>query len=199
MYKEEFWRLANNHGYILNSLNVKIDNPEDDNHSDNELNFLAYHTLFYSLQRLGVKDTSGIRGDVRDMVGALVPSMDRHWQLVKGELSPLWLGIYAGTAGQAVDKSDVYAAVWSLRHWSLDLINWPIDNTLRWDVTAEPFHKRDSDSSLMKEIRPPMERMSSHWNSDPFELQTGSGLVEYEPAVWMLPYYLMRYNGLISA
>jgi len=197
-YKKTFWDLAENYGYLYNAYNAKIDNPEEDNHSDNELIFLGYHTLLYSLQRLNTPSADrSLRQDVQEMVDAVLPSLRRSWSIVQGEKSPLWLGIYAGTGGQVVSRSAVSDATWTLRRWAIDLIEWDIDNSNRWDVTESPFYARDSTNPLMRQIVPPMERQASHWNSDPFVMAGGSGMGEMEPSIWRLPYYLMRYNGLI--
>ena len=131
------------------------------------------------------------------MVDAVLPSLRRSWSIVQGEKSPLWLGVYAGTGGQVVSRSAVSDATWTLRRWAIDLIEWDIDNSNRWDVTESPFYARDSTNPLMRQIVPPMERQASHWNSDPFVMAGGSGMGEMEPSIWRLPYYLMRYNGLI--
>jgi hypothetical protein len=55
-YRDAFWNLTVNYGYGRNMLNAKIDCPVEDNHSDNELLFLAYHIMFYSLDRLSSED-----------------------------------------------------------------------------------------------------------------------------------------------
>lgn len=194
-YKDAFWDLARNHGYIYNANNAKIDNPEEDNHSDNELIFMSYQVLLYALQRLPAD--APIRPDVQEMVNALLPSLKRTWMIVQGERSPLWLGIYAGTGGQPVCPSQVAQATWTLRRWVIDLISWPIDNSERWDITASPFYKRDSEDPLMRQIIPPQERQTGHWNNDPFIMSAGGGTTELEPGIWQLPYYIMLYNGLI--
>ena len=197
-YQKMFWELAINQGYIKNCLNGKIDNPVEDNHSDNELLFQAYHILFYALQRLPESDTSGVRDEVQRMVDALVPALQRFWSIVKGEKSPLWLGIYGGTCGQPVTSREVSDSVWTLRHWAIDFIQWPYDNSERWDVTESPFTARDHDDEhLMRQIRPPSERASHKWNSDPFVWSGDSGMAEEMPSIWALPYWLMRYNRLI--
>jgi hypothetical protein len=132
------------------------------------------------------------------MVDSLLPALHRTWTIVQGELSPLWLGVYAGTGGQAVDEKAISDAAWTLRHWAMDLINWPINNSNRWDVTLSPFTSRDDTDPLIRQILPPQERASRKWNSDPFELgASGNGLSEDAPYIFQLPYYLMRYNGLI--
>jgi hypothetical protein len=197
-YQKMFWELGINHGYIKNCLNGKIDNPDEDNHSDNELLFQAYHILFYALQRLPESDAA--RPEVQRMVEALQPALHRFWSIVQGEKSPMWMGIYGGTCSQPVTAQEVSDSVWTLRHWAIDFIQWEIDNTNRWDVTASPFHARDhEDEALMRQIRPPSERSSHKWNTDPFVWTADNGMAEEMPSIWAYPYWLMRYNGLISA
>ncbi|CAM9560031.1 unnamed protein product [Ectocarpus fasciculatus] len=198
-YKKTFWDLAINYDYLIAALNGKIDSPAEDNHSDNELFFQAYHIALYALQRLKGQEGSELYADVEKMVNALLPSMERTYALINGEMSPLWLGIYAGTGGQQVSDAAISSAVWTLRHWAVDLIEWPISNDERWDITESPFFVRDSTVPLMRQIRPPSERASRKWNTDPFTLgDQDSGMSEEYPANWRFPYYLMRFNKLIE-
>jgi hypothetical protein len=133
------------------------------------------------------------------MVDALLPALHRTWTIVQGELSPLWLGIYAGTGRQPVSEQAISDAAWTLRHWPTDLITWPINNMNRWDVTLSPFYARDSTNPLIRQILPAQERAMEKWNSDPFRLTaSGNGYLEEPPFLFQLPYFLMRYNGLIN-
>lgn len=203
-YLTTFWDLANNHGYINNAMNSKIDCPWEDNHSDNELLMQAYHILFYSLQRLDKEDESlkDVRANVEAMVTPLIAGLERMWSIVQTERSPLWVGVYAGTAGMPVCPITISDAVWSLRRYSIDLIDWPIDNSNRWDITPSPFVPRDSGDNATPEWRqmlPNSERAVRKQNSNPFDGNAmGNGLSEEAPYVWRLPYYLMLYNGLIT-
>jgi hypothetical protein len=141
-----------------------------------------------------------VRGDVQKMVNALLPALHRTWTIVQGEMSPLWLGIYAGLGGQRVSTEAVSDATWTLRHTAVDLIQWPINNNNRWDVTLSPFYARDSTNPLWRQVLPPQERAVEKQNSDPFETTaSGSGYGEEAPYVFQLPYYLMRYYGLITS
>ena len=143
IYKETFWYLINEHDYAYNILNVKIDSYVDENHSDTNLVMLAFHSLFYSLWRLDKEHER--YHEVEKMVGVAVPGLQRMWLLLKGELDPLWLGIYAGTAAQkaylegmvgngngggtGTDRASgdiIEQTKWSLRHWAIDGIQWSI-------------------------------------------------------------------------
>jgi hypothetical protein len=197
-YKTAFWDLVNNHGYVQNALNVKIDGSTDENHSDTELMFLAFHSLYYSYQRLPA--THPRKAELKAMVSLFDASLERAYLLARDERSPLWFGVYAGTAGKSkAHMSDAVAATWSLRHWAPDLINWQIDASIRQDTVIQPFYLRQSvDAELMRDIRPPSERVSSQWNNDPFAVHDGNGYTEVQPSVWTLPYWMMRHNQLIN-
>jgi len=137
----------------------------------------------------------------------MVPSIQRTFLLLKGELSPLWLGIYAGTAKQTkhVNQKDVSNVQWSMRHYAIDLIEWPVFNSQRIDLDiSDSFHVRNTDPAhnpyfpLMKHIRPPDERTQAEWNTDPFAVNPGgSGTSEFEPGIYLFPYYLTLYHGLV--
>ena len=128
-FYDEFFTLAVKYGYFENALNQKIDNPYEDNHSDNELGLMAYHTLFYSLHRLQqaleedkllylIKDKKELerRYDlVSQMTKPVIPSIKRWWSIVKRERSPLWLPIVAGAAQVSVPTHVKRQAVDSLR------------------------------------------------------------------------------------
>jgi hypothetical protein len=226
--KEEFLvnyqSLSLKYGYYDNALNQKIDNPFEDNHSDNELGHMAYHTLFYSLYRLqlsldkgkvpyNIKDLNELKSrcDVlRKLVSPVIPSIQRWWSIVKHERSPLWLSLVAGVAGVHVSSSEKERAIQSLQLYSSDLIGWSVHNSGRWDCIEQPYYGRDNpDNLLMRNIRPPQERILGHYNIDPFALDSSheatdaysggaGGGVEYSPAEWLLPYWSLRFYDLLE-
>ena len=121
-YKEHFWALVQDHQYDYNVANAKIDSAVDENHSDTELLMLAFHSMFYSLWRLDHGQTTmggaEVREEVAEMMATMESGIQRTWQLLKGELNGLWLGIYAGTANQDlhVEHSDIVSTAFGLRH-----------------------------------------------------------------------------------
>jgi hypothetical protein len=204
IYRDTFDTLVTKHNYIKSCANVKIDNPDDDNHSDNELISLAYHTAFYACERLHRgSSAAGVRLSFREevcsMSALMLPSAKRSWGLFGGEFSPLWTGVYVGLAKLPAPDTYVSRSVWTLRAWAIDFVNWPVDTSARMDLTQTPFHARDNDGSREhREIRPPSERAASNWNTDPFEINQGTGMQDYSPSTWDLPYYLMRYYRLLA-
>jgi hypothetical protein len=164
----------------------------------------AYHILFYSLQRLDKSDQSlaTVRANVEAMVAPLVPGIERLWTIVQAERNPLWLATYGGVAGLPVSPTAVSDCAWALRHWMLDLIDWPVDNGQRWDITASPFQPRDASTDTpvdMRQTLSPQEVATMKANKNPFAMGVnGAGLQEQCPWQWRLPYYMMVYNGLIK-
>jgi hypothetical protein len=77
------------------------------------------------------------------MVTAMLPSLHRTWTIVQGEYSPLWLGIYAGTARQAVSSDDVARALWSLRRY-------PIATMMEY--FADMLRRIQKEASLMLQL-----------------------------------------------
>ncbi len=93
------------------------------------------------------------------MVKVVIPSLERAWLLIGAEYSPLWTGIYAGLAKQPASAQAIERSVWTLRHWALDLIDWKVDHSVRWDVSLQPFFVRDSDNNIIRQIRPPCKHL----------------------------------------
>ena len=199
-YKEQYYDLVKNHKYVQNTYNVKIDSAIDENHSDTELIMLAFHSLFYADQRL--EEGHPRKKEVQAMIQPMVVSLKKSFMLMKGELSPLWLGIYAGTAAQSdmIQEKDLSDATWTLRRWAMDFITWGVMGSQRIDLDfTDHYHVRyQSDRPVMRHIRPASERRANEWNSDPFDVNPGGdGTCEYEPGTWLLPYFIMQFNGLI--
>jgi hypothetical protein len=103
-YATLFWSLVNDHDYIVNTLNAKIDSVTDENHSDTELLYLTYHAMYYAYQRLPANHPRAPA--VFKMVSLMTPSFQRSWRLTKGELSPLWTAITLGTAAPVANITD---------------------------------------------------------------------------------------------
>ncbi len=95
--------LVNNHGYDRNLLNLKIEIPDDNNFSDDELTFLPYFTwkladLQTALSSASASSRTGPR-TVSPVMSAQTQryfnnSMERTWRFVEDEKASLWNAIY---------------------------------------------------------------------------------------------------------
>ena len=179
-------------------MNVKIDNPADDNSSDNELISLSFHTLFYAFVRIDGNEEPDFKREMKSLVSDLIPAARRMWQLTGGEFSPLWTGIYAGLIRLETAQSVIDRSVWHLRQWPMEFINWSHDHSGRVDVEISPFNARDHDDEPeIRQIRPQSERAVARPNVDVFELHYGSGTSEFEPSLYKLPFYIMKFYRLL--
>jgi hypothetical protein len=90
-------------------------------------------------------------------------------------------------------------AVWNLRTWPLDLVDWPTQNSIRQDIVTDPEVDRDFQSRTESEyILPANERDLFRWNSDPRTLDGGSGFSSTDPGAFLMPYWLARGWGLLQ-
>ena len=102
----------------------------------------------------------------------------------------------------------------SLRRWPMSLVDWPVNNSERIDITISPYLYRE-ELQVAERAFPPDQRSCLWWNccrrvcchvffSVPFHaapfifplsplpdqvLVSGSGMTEYSPAAWLLPYW----------
>lgn len=183
-FLDHFNELVEKHGYADNLINQKIELPSDNNHSDDELAFLPYYILFRYLDT--VKNQT--------VLAKCRLSLDRSWRIEAPEKSSLWNVIY-GSSG--VKEFGLEDAVWTLREWPLELIDWPAPNSHRLDVRIHPDLTRSGRKQSVA-VLPPDERSLMRWNGNPFELDGGGGHGEDDPGAWLLPYWMAVYHGFIE-
>ena len=146
-YKTKAYELMNEYGYLENLLRPMEEigsAPEeaDDwskmlseswNHSDDEMYYLGYWGLYrYAF-------TDSLRELYREAI------ID-HWEIERPEKEGLW-NIMTSLVG--VEDYDLDAAMWYLREYPLDMLNWDVQNSHRKDLTfLDPnFRKSNHDRS----------------------------------------------------
>ncbi|EGD83339.1 hypothetical protein PTSG_03947 [Salpingoeca rosetta] len=174
--------------YDKNMINLKIESPDDDNYSDDELTFLPYYTFLGAAAKAPYFDSP-----------ALHTSFDRTWSAVRRLSSAAWTSMYVGRGGKDYTEDDLNAMLWNLRTWPLELISWPVKNSDRRDIVldieADRSGRVGGDSTF--KVLPANERPQLRWNSNPHDLDGGSGMSEGDPGAWLWPYWIARYHGLI--
>lgn len=191
--------LVETHAYDTNTIYQKLLWPEDVNHSDDELAFLAYYPLLkYE------RDA--------DRRAKYLASLQRSWQIERPEKSPFYNLIYAAGLQSSrqgdpkvrpthplVDphEYDQAACLAWFRDVPVDTICWTVRNSDRADAQSEGRDRRGR--AISKSVLPPCERAVMKWNGDPYVLDDGNdGRTRDDGTFILLPYWLGRYHRLIG-
>jgi hypothetical protein len=193
-YKEKAFELMTEHGYYDNLMRPmaqvgRAPESADDwskmlseawNHSDDEMYFLGY----WGLYRYAFNDT--LKTKFKDAI------ID-HWQAERPEKEGAW-NIFTALTG--TNEFDLNEAIWYLQGYPLDLIHWRVQNSHRKDIEMlEPNFRLQT----TKEVLHPGELPVSRHNANRFNLDGGNGGSEYSAGdIWLLPYWMGRYLGVIS-
>ena len=161
---------------------VTIVEPSMMNHSDHELGMLAYQTLI----RYEPDD------DRRQLwTDGLLFMMEHE----APERNPLWNAYTALAAG--VEVTDMEAALVSLKEMPFDIREWVMDNSHRVDAADWP-DDRFGDPQF-DAVFPYDEIRTVWWNGNLYEKTPGGSPKSLQgPVAWLLPYWALRYAGVIS-
>ncbi|MGM0575518.1 MAG: hypothetical protein ACQEXJ_07285 [Myxococcota bacterium] len=163
---------------------VTIVEPQHANHSDHELAMLAYQTL--------------IRYE---------PNEERRQRWIDGllflyeheeeERNPLWTAYVAIAAGWDAVEMQAGPALESLRLMPQDRRALRMDNTHRKDSVVWP-DDRHGDPQFAR-VFPYDEIRTIWWNGNLHNMQDGGDGTEISgPTAYLLPYWALRYSGLLS-
>jgi hypothetical protein len=193
-YKNKAFELMEKFGYLDNLMRpMKQIGPSDNdpvskslseewNHSDDEMYFLAYWGLYPYAFNPELKEK--FREAIRD-----------HWDIERPERNALWNFTYAMTGAKDFDLDQ---SIGFLKNYPLDLRSWTIKNSQRKDIELIPANFR---GQTTKELLPLAEIPLYRHNGQIFALDSngdGKSLISAGD-VWLLPYWMGRYLGVISA
>jgi hypothetical protein len=196
-YKKKAFELMQKHGYLENMMRPmkhigQAPEGSDEyskmlsegwNHSDDEMYFVGY----WGLYRYAFNDT---------LKAQYKKSILDHWEAERPEKDGAW-NIFTALTG--TPNFDLDEAVWYLREYPLDQIDWSIMNSHRKDIEKLAPNFRNQTT---KEVLPPDERPIQKHNGNTFLLdRPGSNGASENSAgdSWLLPYWMGRYLGVISA
>ncbi len=203
-YGEAARELREKHSYTLNVLYPKNQNgPASGNQSDDEMAFMGYYNL--------------IRYEPDpELRSVWTYSFHEYWTRERPERNPLFNFLYASVA-RGTKWEDAFNTIdltargdWladsrdSLERFPLDLADWPMANSHRLDIALLPQFLRPGVKAKRGhrpdgKVLPVDERFFTHWNHDPWVLDTGgSGRRLADGATFLLPYYLGRYYGFVE-
>ncbi len=194
IYKKKAMELMNTYGYLDNltrpvsqigpSKVNKISEvlSEEWNHSDDEMYFLAYWGLYPYAFTPELKEK--FRAAIHD-----------HWNSVRPEKDALWNFTYAMTGAKEFDLDQ---SIWFLKTYPLDLRNWRMQNSKRKDIELLP---KNFKGQTTRNLLPLGEIPLFRHNGQIFTLDSeGDGKTLISAGdTWLLPYWMGRYLGVISA
>lgn len=192
-YKQKAFELFEKHGYLKNILSPMsriaetpgfkhqgIEMGNEWNHSDDLLGFITYWVLHrYAF-------SPELAAQYREAIAD-------HWRIERAERCPLWDFVYAAIG---LGEFGLEEALWTLRGFPLDTVDWTVRNSHRGDITRLAPNFRGQE---LAELLPPVERRMTRWNSQPFILDGGyGGAIELAGDEFLLPYWMGRYLKLIE-
>lgn len=181
-YQEHYRKLAIDHHYLENVMLVKKHFPEENNHSDDQLGFVAWYPIL-QLER----DPKARQ--------ALLRGVQHHYEVVRPEQPSFYTFAYATiNPGDA----DLHGAIENLRQIPTDRRVWEQRNSHRADVQFDR-HPNRFNKPVLTRVLPADERVFQKWNADPYVPDDGGdGRHEDDGAAYLLPYWMGRYHGFIA-
>jgi hypothetical protein len=181
-FKKHYDQLITEHGYLANVLTEKKVFPDMNNHSDNQLGFVALYPLL-QLEYDPLARTA-LRRTVR-----------RHYRTLGRDGSAFF---YFAAATIDPDYVDIIGGVTNLRQIPTDRRQWKMMNSNRKDITWNPYKNRFNRVQLLN-VLPADERNFDRWNRNPYTADGGNGgNYEDDGGSWLLAYWLGRYHGFIN-
>lgn len=182
-YQEHYESLISDHHYLANVLLEKKLFPDLDNHSDNQLAYVAWYPILQTEQDPEVRTV-------------LHKAVRRHYKCLSLDRSAFF---YFVTATIDPDYVDLESAITNLKRIPTDRRQWAMINSHRTDIVFNPRVDRFGKRQLI-EVLPVDERNFSRWNGNVYLADEGSsGKVEDDGAAYLLPYWMARYHGFIAA
>ncbi|MBI2433045.1 MAG: hypothetical protein HYV26_09255 [Candidatus Hydrogenedentes bacterium] len=182
-FKEHFDTLIVEHGYLDNVLLEKKVFPDENNHSDNQLGFVAWYPW------LQLEKDPNVRL-------AMQKAVRRHYRTLARDKSSFFFLVAATIDPDYVNIED---AIENLREIPTDRRQWKQDNSHRADVMFDPHVDRFGKKQLM-DVLTADERCFAKWNSNLYIPDGGGdGRDEDDGAAYLLPYWLARYHGFLAA
>jgi hypothetical protein len=181
-FEDAYLDLIKNHNYAENTVKAKIYGPYERSQAEDILTYFPY----YCLSRYAKNDPYW---------PLYKKSVERTWAVSQAEKMPAWNII----SSIVLEKDcDLEIAKQELELFPLDLIDWSMTNSHRWDLREDELTGRSGTIQATKHIPTPEARIF-RWNTNPFEFDTGAkGLREVTGTYFLLPYWMARYHELFN-
>ena len=204
-YDEVYDMLIKKHHYAMNCMQYKCEDGHVA-HIDDQLDFVNIYPLI-------VYTDNNAHKEIFKM------GLTHHWEYERVERSPFFNIVYGALTE---NYCDIENAAKSLSEMNLDLIRWPAYNSYRkdivWDTEQEAM-------GIPPQLKYPVEysaRVLVHYDGNPFVCDSGAerfvdinskivnktstlpataganGMRAMMPYIYLLPYWMGRYHGLLG-
>ncbi|NIJ51276.1 ligand-binding sensor domain-containing protein [Dyadobacter arcticus] len=179
-YETEYLRLIEKEHYLENMADVTKQNPAWLIYFDVVLQAYLYPILINC-----EKDPERVKFYKAHLEEWFIKRKDDH--------NPLINFIYNNCLNK---KAELSNSIDFLIDTPLDLVDWPIDHRKREDLRIVRTPVMEDEQ--VDQLQPATIRMTVRWDKNPWTLAGGNPQVEREPVFWLLPYWMGRYQGMIS-
>ena len=169
------------HHYPLNAMQHKVRDAHVC-HIDDNLGFLAAFTL------LRLEENESLRA-------LYLCGMEDHWQYEKVERQPMFSFLHAAFTGR---DDDLAECVRSLREMPFDLSFHREENSKRRGLIYDTEQAEWSEPAQLKTPLPYDERNLPRPDAGAFRIDCGETNHVQDPTIFLLPYWIGRYYGLIG-
>ena len=181
-YQQHYESLIHEHGYLDNIVLEKKVFPDMNNHSDNQLGYVAWYPILQTEQDPAIRQI-------------MQKAVRRHYKCLALDRSSFFFFVSATIDPHYVNLED---AVTNLKRIPTDRRQWRMLNSHRADVVFNPRVDRFGKNQLI-EVLPVDERGFDRWNQNVYLADSrGTGRNEDDGAAYLLPYWMGRYHGFIA-
>lgn len=203
-YNDVYKMLIKKHHYAMNCMQYKVEDGHVA-HIDDQLDFTNIYPLIVYTDNEAEKEIFKM-------------GLHHHWQYERTERSPMFNIVYGALTN---NSCDIENAVKSLSEMNLDLIRWPMYNSYRKDIV---WDDEQAAMGIPAQLKYPVEysaRVLVHYDGNQFVCDSGaeefidintktvnrtstlpstsaSGMRAMQPYIYLLPYWMGRYYGLIG-
>lgn len=204
-YNKVFDMLIQKHHYAMNCIQYKCEDGHVA-HIDDQLDFVNIYNLITYTENEAQKEIFKM-------------GLTHHWDYERTERSPYFNIVYGALTN---NFCDIENAAKSLAEMNMDTIRWPIFNSYRKDIV---WDTEQEEMGIPAQLKYPVEYSSKlvvHYDGNPFICDSGAeefvsintkqvnrtttlpntsgadGMRALTPYIYLLPYWMGRYHGLLG-
>jgi hypothetical protein len=178
-YEKEYIRLIEKEGYLDNASRLNSKNPAWQIYFDRTMEGYIFPILLkYETDQ-----------ELKNFYKALADEWMRSQEYGENLINNF---TYAYATG---NKLNISQSIDFLKDAPLDLVDWPIDHTLREDVHI--VRKPILEEIQIDELPAASERSTVRWDKNPWAAINGNPSQVREPVFWLWPYWMARYLDVI--